>query len=61
MKRKMEAKFNKPVIIGKSDIFKSQNDHKLSSLNEIQKFGANQEVNWTYRKWSLISNGLLLK
>ena len=31
VKKKMEPKFNKPLFVWKSNIFKSQNDHKFSS------------------------------
>ena len=36
IKRKMEAKFNKPFFYLKIKYFKSQNDHKLSS-NQLDK------------------------
>ena len=32
IKRKMAAKFNKPLFNLKSNIFESQNDHELSSI-----------------------------
>ena len=52
IKRKMEAKFNKPFLSNflnnKIKFFKSQNDHKLSS-NQLNKlFWANKEANRTY-------------
>ena len=33
IKRKMEAKFNKPFFVYKSFVFKSRNDHNFQAIN----------------------------